>query len=207
MCGTGLSPSRISHRSSQLAGDLTRVHSKTAMKLTYHSHIYSGSSCSVLDKMKRSKEDYIGDTLTSLTFKGRRIRSTVPGKRKNVFTSVSNFSLVFCSALLVPTAMAQSSELSAPSYYDRSFSGYRRLTAEIGFPEWFESFWNIGPQAKLYLGIFLTVAGSLFMAGGSTLMKLGVTLDPNKGDVGTWTDSQWLWGFSGKNHHHHHIPM
>ncbi|KAL8430654.1 hypothetical protein Efla_005139 [Eimeria flavescens] len=71
----------------------------------------------------------------------------------------------------------------------------RRLSAVAALAEDIEGALRLSPRLSLYIGIFLTLAGSLLMAGGSTLMKLGLSIEDEAALTTQACDQQWLWGF------------
>ncbi|XP_026191281.1 uncharacterized protein LOC113146868, partial [Cyclospora cayetanensis] len=71
----------------------------------------------------------------------------------------------------------------------------RRLSGVAAWAADVESALRLSPRLSLYLGVFLTLAGSLLMAGGSTLMKLGLSVEDEDTMRGQSCDQQWLWGF------------
>lgn len=74
----------------------------------------------------------------------------------------------------------------------------RRLNTVAAWAAEVESSLRISPQLSLYLGVFLTLSGSLLMAGGSTLMKLGLSVEDADALSGQSCDQQWVWGFAGE---------
>lgn len=87
----------------------------------------------------------------------------------------------------VPTA-----EEEVPRAPTRRLSGISAWAADI------EASLRLSPRLSLYLGVFLTLSGSLLMAGGSTLMKLGLSVEEIDSLRGQSCDQQWLWGFAGE---------
>ncbi|KAL8438232.1 hypothetical protein ACSSS7_000321 [Eimeria intestinalis] len=72
----------------------------------------------------------------------------------------------------------------------------RRLSNIVEWAAEIERVLRLSPRLSLYIGIFLTLAGSLLMAGGSTLMKLGLSIEDEVALRTQWCDQQWLWGFA-----------
>ncbi|CDJ65581.1 hypothetical protein, conserved [Eimeria necatrix] len=72
----------------------------------------------------------------------------------------------------------------------------RRLNTVAAWAAEVESSLRLSPQLSLYLGVFLTLSGSLLMAGGSTLMKLGLSVEDADALSGQSCDQQWVWGFA-----------
>lgn len=73
----------------------------------------------------------------------------------------------------------------------------RRLSSAAEWAADVEGSLRLSPRFSLYLGVFLTLSGSLLMAGGSTLMKLGLSVEDEDTLRGQSCDQQWLWGFAG----------
>lgn len=74
----------------------------------------------------------------------------------------------------------------------------RRLSGVYAWAADMEASLRLSPRLSLYLGVFLTLSGSLLMAGGSTLMKLGLSVEEADSLQGQSCDQQWLWGFAGE---------
>ncbi|KAL8272777.1 hypothetical protein Esti_003327 [Eimeria stiedai] len=72
----------------------------------------------------------------------------------------------------------------------------RRLSTVAEWAAEIEGALRLSPRLSLYIGIFLTLAGSLLMAGGSTLMKLGLSIEDEAALRTQSCDQQWLWGFA-----------
>ncbi|CDJ61067.1 hypothetical protein, conserved [Eimeria maxima] len=72
----------------------------------------------------------------------------------------------------------------------------RRLSGVYAWAADMEASLRLSPRLSLYLGVFLTLSGSLLMAGGSTLMKLGLSVEEADSLQGQSCDQQWLWGFA-----------
>ncbi|CDI86962.1 hypothetical protein, conserved [Eimeria praecox] len=72
----------------------------------------------------------------------------------------------------------------------------RRLNSLSAWAADMEASLRLSPTLSLYLGVFLTLSGSLLMAGGSTLMKLGLSVEEADSLRGQSCDQQWLWGFA-----------
>ncbi|KAL8455037.1 hypothetical protein Emag_001164 [Eimeria magna] len=73
---------------------------------------------------------------------------------------------------------------------------FRRLSNVVEWAAEIEGVLRLSPRLSLYIGIFLTLAGSLLMAGGSTLMKLGLSIEDEAALRTQSCDQQWLWGFA-----------
>ncbi|CDJ49791.1 hypothetical protein, conserved [Eimeria brunetti] len=80
--------------------------------------------------------------------------------------------------------------------FDMGGAPFRRLSSLSAWSADFEASLRLSPRLCLYLGVFLTLFGSLLMAGGSTLMKLGLSVEDTDSLRGQTCDQQWLWGFA-----------
>lgn len=74
----------------------------------------------------------------------------------------------------------------------------RQLSSAAAWAAEVEGALRLSPRLSLYLGVFLTLSGSLLMAGGSTLMKLGLSIEDEYALRSQSCDQQWLWGFTGE---------
>lgn len=75
----------------------------------------------------------------------------------------------------------------------------RRLRAAEDLPQALEELLNVGGGTSLFIGVFLTLIGSVMMAGGSTMMKVGLHLEAEKSKNSTslMCEPMWIAGFAG----------
>ncbi|PHJ23999.1 duf803 domain-containing protein [Cystoisospora suis] len=74
----------------------------------------------------------------------------------------------------------------------------RRLRATEDLPQALEELLNVGGGTSLFIGVFLTLIGSVMMAGGSTMMKVGLHLEAEKSKTSTslMCEPMWIAGFA-----------
>lgn len=85
------------------------------------------------------------------------------------------------------------------STYGGNEPHYRRLAANEALVCWAETHLKVNSTMSLYLGVFLTVAGTLFMTAGNILMKLGSEMEGKTQSTWLGKDIQWIYGMLGKH--------
>lgn len=74
----------------------------------------------------------------------------------------------------------------------------RRLSASEPLVSWVETHLKVNSRISLYLAVFLTVAGTLFMTAGNVLLKLVSDTEGKGRRVCFGKDIQWVYGMLGK---------
>lgn len=92
-------------------------------------------------------------------------------------------------------ALASAPDVVIPA----SFAPPRKLKATEDLPQALEELLNVGGGTSLFIGVFLTLIGSVMMAGGSTMMKVGLHLEAEKSrsSASLMCEPMWIAGFSG----------
>ncbi|CBZ55189.1 conserved hypothetical protein [Neospora caninum Liverpool] len=115
--------------------------------------------------------------------------------RVSVHLGVST--LLACAALFLATP-ERTSAVAPAGITVGAPSPPRRLSPGGELPQALEEFLQVSGGMSLFIGILLTLTGSVMMAGGSTMMKVGLHLDSEgtKNATSLMCEPMWLSGFA-----------
>ncbi|PFH34225.1 DUF803 domain-containing protein [Besnoitia besnoiti] len=126
-----------------------------------------------------------------------RLRMSCAASRMSFQVCVSTF-LALLGAFFLSTPERTWAFSPAPPLTFATGPPVRRLQVAGDLPQALEELLNVGGGTSLFIGIFLTLIGSVMMSGGSTMMKVGLHLEAEKSKPSSslMCEPMWLGGLA-----------